>query len=135
MKRNVISLKVLCLLMMTVIFGGCDDDEPVDFSVDISVDWNGVTELSDGDELIVNSVSVNNLVVDGNPVQNPKIAKVQYFIGNRLVGESQDSPYSMSCELKDLLSGVHQFRVDVVFANVPEVGDFRCWSIMNLIIK
>lgn len=132
-------LPLLVSLLSTVVLTSCkSDDIPESFTIDCGLSWNGPT-LPCGGMLLVDGLDIGMLTLtyeDGpvTTVSDPVVDRVEYFIGNRLVGTSKTPPYVLEHNLDGLPAGTHQFRVDIVMRDVPQVGDFRVWFTRSLLI-
>lgn len=123
----------LCLIFVGLV--ACkNDDEPISLSMSISLDWNG-PELANGETLMINGLEISDVMIDDEVVDNPSISTVQYFIGNKPIGESKTYPYRIQHLIEELPEGSHEFRVDVVFNDLPNLGKQRAWITYQLKIK
>lgn len=132
-------LPLLMSLLLAAVFTSCKSDNlPESFTLRCDLYWNG-PELANGDMLEIESVEIGTLTLtdeDGlvTTVDNPVVDRVEYFIGNRLIGQSSTPPYRRSYQLADLPLGTHQFRIDIVLKDVPAIDDFRVWMTRDLMI-
>lgn len=132
-------LPVLMSLLLAAAFTSCkSDDLPESFTLQCDLYWNG-PQLANGDILEIESVEIGTLTLTDQEglvttVNHPVIDRVEYFIGNRLIGQSSTPPYRYTYQLADLPLGTHQFRIDIVLKDVPEIDDFRVWMTRDLLI-
>lgn len=130
---------LVSLLSMAALTSCKSDDIPESFTIDCDLSWNG-PELPDGGMLLIDGLDIGTLTItyeDGlvTTVPSPVVDRVEYFIGNRLIGTSQTPPYGLEHSLDGLPVGTHQFRVDIVMKEVPQVDDFRVWFTRSLFIS
>ena len=117
--KYVLSVALLCLLLT-----GCKK-EPNLFFAKITADIKSLN-LKNGAELVVTDVHISDPYMqkgdDGDkvPVTEYEIARVEFFIANRMVGEDNTPPYTLNYTLADLPAGDHQFRVDMIVTHLPK---------------
>lgn len=135
MRRKIKLLSILAVSVAAIFTASCSKDkEPDVITAQIDIEWNG-PELASDDLLQVSEARISDVKFNGEAKATPHIEKVQYFIGNRLIGESSAAPYSVESPIDNFKKGKNTFRVDFVFGTIEGLKVRRAWAEYDLIIQ
>ena len=130
-------IHLLSAVIIVAFLTNCSKEEPVTFEAKIDMTINSFS-FAKGDEMKISKVVVSNVTItqgeEVQPVGSDKVERVEYFIGNRKLGEEVNAPYTFNYNIDNLKTGTHELRVDVVFKDVPKIKRARVWATYELTI-
>ena len=107
----------------------CQKDEPTAITCNVSYTISQMP-LSEGDHLQITDFKITPVPAS----LEITVSKVEFFLGNRLMGSVDRPPYELDYELPTLPDGEHLLQIDV-FLKADGYDDTTIWIKQNVSIQ